>query len=852
MRITHVGLALLMASFTVGCGEDGSTGPVAIPTSISVSPNDITFDAIGQERQLSATVRDQSGNIMQDAPVEWSTSNNQVLEISQLGLAKSIDNGAATISALAGEATGTAVATVDQIPSQMVIQAPVYNVEPGDTLRLSGHFTDANGYTVASAEVNDWTSSDTLVATVSDSGLVTGTGEGTANIRAGAAGPLADSVTISVAPMYDGEDPAEVTTDTANDSGSAAVFTRSFGGRRLASNIADSAGIPIPASVLEYSESTGRSMLFIDPGDSTLAGALLFGHPDSIDVWFTQSAEVGFEHDGSSFTTNSWDVYLRDGAMAFSQYAEVLDQFVWDFANADSIACLTYQEAAALAKARAGFTLEAATIILSVGAYPGIQYVTKGFSLTEDFAGLDVSDIAWLLIEGLDEYSGLPVTDTLSTRVRVIADFVDPRSFGAKYRNVFMSIRFDPDDDYCRGRIPAILTSPTSEISGPGGSNVSATVNVTSDWGNGVEGVTVHLELEPSGGSLSSETATTDSSGAASVVWTFPSEPGSYQLTVSASHDGEPLSGSPLYITGNVTEAYGWAEVTGFPGTARMDAVGFVIEGEAYVGTGQDQSDMWRYAPTTDAWTQMADLPGAGREEAIAFAIDGLGYIGTGEASNGSALNDFWQYDPAANTWTERSSFGGGGRKWAFAFALAGHGYVGGGYGNGYKKDLWAYDPATDSWSQLSDFGGGKRGRATAFAIGSTAYVALGHYYDSYYGYHQYYNDLWAYDSTTDRWVQKSSYPGAGRLQAMGFVIGQTGYLGTGYSPPGADGRLVEQSDMWKYDPASNTWVQEPDFGGGVRAGAVGLAVGETGFVGLGAGEYGGLGSDWWVFGSGY
>ncbi|MEO5674560.1 MAG: kelch repeat-containing protein, partial [Chitinophagales bacterium] len=65
-----------------------------------------------------------------------------------------------------------------------------------------------------------------------------------------------------------------------------------------------------------------------------------------------------------------------------------------------------------------------------------------------------------------------------------------------------------------------------------------------------------------------------------------------------------------------------------------------------------------------------------------------------------------------------------------------------------------------------------------------------------------------------DTWVQKSDFgynasnvpePSA-RNSAVGFSIGNKGYLGTG-----EDGG--PKKDFWEYDPDANTWTQKADFG---------------------------------------
>jgi hypothetical protein len=87
----------------------------------------------------------------------------------------------------------------------------------------------------------------------------------------------------------------------------------------------------------------------------------------------------------------------------------------------------------------------------------------------------------------------------------------------------------------------------------------------------------------------------------------------------------------------------GWVERKAFPGTARIDAVGFTIENFGFVGTGYDgdslRSDFWMYNPYINNWEKRADFIGLPRREAVGgglyfgkvFGYDEYrGYIGTG------------------------------------------------------------------------------------------------------------------------------------------------------------------------------------------------------------------------------
>lgn len=76
---------------------------------------------------------------------------------------------------------------------------------------------------------------------------------------------------------------------------------------------------------------------------------------------------------------------------------------------------------------------------------------------------------------------------------------------------------------------------------------------------------------------------------------------------------------------------------------------------------------------------------------------------------------------------------------------------------------------------------------------------------------------------------------------AVGLSIGNKGYVGLGNNANG------DRKDWWEYDPAANTWTQKADFGGTARIKATGFGIGTKAYVGLGLG---GIVSnkDWWEY----
>ncbi|MCY4400697.1 MAG: leucine-rich repeat domain-containing protein [Gemmatimonadetes bacterium] len=175
----------------VGCG-DSTTDPALpdppVPATITVSPETAELNAVGATVQLSAEVRDRNGRVMAGAAVTWVSTSTGVARVDAAGLVTSVGNGASTITATVGVASGSAEVTVaQQVRGIEVLPAPGKVSAGGDTLRLTADAWDPNGFSVPGSEFT-WSSSDTAVATVDESGLVHGIVEGVAFITATTAG----------------------------------------------------------------------------------------------------------------------------------------------------------------------------------------------------------------------------------------------------------------------------------------------------------------------------------------------------------------------------------------------------------------------------------------------------------------------------------------------------------------------------------------------------------------------------------------------------------------------------------------------------------------------------------------
>lgn len=81
-------------------------------------------------------------------------------------------------------------------------------------------------------------------------------------------------------------------------------------------------------------------------------------------------------------------------------------------------------------------------------------------------------------------------------------------------------------------------------------------------------------------------------------------------------------------------------------------------------------------------------------------------------------------------------------------------------------------------------------------------------------------------------WMQRTGMPADGRHRATGMSIGNHGYLGMGHV--NGNSAVINYSDWWEYDPASDSWTQRANFPT-VNYGAIFFSAGNKGYCGGGA-----------------
>lgn len=291
-----------------------------------------------------------------------------------------------------------------------------------------------------------------------------------------------------------------------------------------------------------------------------------------------------------------------------------------------------------------------------------------------------------------------------------------------------------------------------------------------------------------------------------------------------------------------------WTKLNDVGMGKRERATGFSIGSLGYLCGGLDTAevihkDLWAYDPQTDAWTQKADLPGAGRRDAISFVINNFAFVGSGMDSisgpTGTTLKDFWRYNPTSNSWSAIADFpgaGGEGIYFATGFAVGGKGYLCGGKTgpNLYSSQLWEYKPSNNQWIQRASFPGGVRYQMSSFVVGSKAYVGMGTDQNIFK------KDVYCYDPGANSWQAIAPFPGYERGAASTFTLEDRGFVCLGNN-----GGLL--SDLIEYNPESDTWTLRAAFGGSERKSAISFVIDNKAYVGTGKG-YSGKKDSWYVY----
>jgi uncharacterized protein YjdB len=234
-RVFALGMAALVAG-TVSC-ENSPNGPPDI-NAIVVNLGLNTL-VVGQTVQADAIAREIGGAALTGITLTWSSSNTSVATVSPGGLVTAVAPGTTQISATAGGVTGTANITVVPPPPVPVVSVLVTlaanSVIVGQATTATGTPRDAAGAALANRTI-EWSSSNTSVARVTQTGAVTTFAAGTAQIIATVEGvsgnatltvqPPVGSVTVALAASSISVGQTTTATATVRDAGNVVLTGR--------------------------------------------------------------------------------------------------------------------------------------------------------------------------------------------------------------------------------------------------------------------------------------------------------------------------------------------------------------------------------------------------------------------------------------------------------------------------------------------------------------------------------------------------------------------------------------------------------------------------------------------------
>lgn len=243
------------ATITATSGTVNATASIRVAQAVagvSVAPPAITLVSLGETVQLAAVVVDANANPIPNAVVTWQTSAQSVATASTVGLVTAVANGSATITATSATKSGTASIQVTQTASTVTVTPSAKTLTgAGQTVQMAAAVKDARGNAMPAAPVT-WNSSNDLVASVSNTGLVTSRANGSATITASSGAAAGNSV-VQVAQQSIEVAPPALTLAFFGQSG------------QLTATVSDASGNPVPGAPVSWQSSA--------PGVATVSAA---------------------------------------------------------------------------------------------------------------------------------------------------------------------------------------------------------------------------------------------------------------------------------------------------------------------------------------------------------------------------------------------------------------------------------------------------------------------------------------------------------------------------------------------------------------------------------------------------
>ncbi len=171
-------------------------GVQAGPDRIELDPGSLTLD-VGERASVTATVFDESGTVLADAPLLWMAMSPEVVEVDQNGRVWAVGPGEGRIAARAGNVMSFATVVVEAVPvAALDASLAASTLVTGTSAPVRIRATGPDGEPVMAPDV-DYASSDEAVAGVDATGRVYARTPGQATVTA-SAGAVSATVSVTV------------------------------------------------------------------------------------------------------------------------------------------------------------------------------------------------------------------------------------------------------------------------------------------------------------------------------------------------------------------------------------------------------------------------------------------------------------------------------------------------------------------------------------------------------------------------------------------------------------------------------------------------------------------------------
>lgn len=187
---------------TASSGSRQAAATVLVESSVAsavLSPPSLSVE-VGRSVQLAATLRDAAGNVLTGRAIAWTASNPAIATVSQTGLVSGVAVGGPTFITASGRNwQASASVLVEATVASVEIAPASTSLEVGRTAQLIATLRDAAGSVLTNRPIT-WTSSNPAVATVSQSGLVSGVAVGGPTTIRASSGLPSGAATVVVQP----------------------------------------------------------------------------------------------------------------------------------------------------------------------------------------------------------------------------------------------------------------------------------------------------------------------------------------------------------------------------------------------------------------------------------------------------------------------------------------------------------------------------------------------------------------------------------------------------------------------------------------------------------------------------